>query len=113
MTKKRLGGGFTEHYSSFEELAKVYGCRPVNKKTKDAKKLETQKEKFCAKHLCSACKQPMTFINNTNVMVCTNDKCKGIKNTKTDKEGNEIISYTTSYDVLDTLGAEIGNIIFS
>jgi len=113
MREIRLGGGFTEHYSSFEEMAKACGRKPIIKKTKDANKLASQQEKFRAKHLCAACKQPMEFVRNTNVMVCSNEKCKGLKNVRVDKEGNEVVTYTTSYDILDELGAEIGNVIFS
>ena len=113
MKEIRLGGGFKEHYSSFEEMAKAYGHKPVIKKTKDANKLASQQEKFCARHKCKACGNPMMFIGNTNVMVCSNEKCKGLKQTRTDKEGNEVVTYTTSYDILDELGAEIGNNIFS
>ena len=30
-----------------------------------------------------------------------------------DSEGNEIVTYTPSYDLLDALGMEIGNNLFS
>ena len=113
MKVKRLGNNTTECYSSFEELGKAWGCRPVSKVTKDMKKLEEQKNKFRAKHKCRACGEDMEFINNTSAMACKNPKCKGIKQVRTDKEGNEIVTYLPSYDLLDELGAEIGNAIFS
>lgn len=113
MTNFRLGRNTTEHYTSFEEAAKAWGCKPANKKNKDMKKLQEQQEKFCAKHKCKACGQPMVFVGNSNTMVCSNEKCKGIKNVRTDKEGNEIVTYTPSYDLLDDTGSEIANVIFS
>ena len=109
----RLGNNTTEYYSSFEELGKAWGCKPVSKVTKDMKKLKDQQEKFRGKHKCKACGEPMEFINNTSTMACKNPRCKGIKNVRIDKEGNEIVTYLPSYDLLDELGAEIGNAIFS
>ena len=113
MKVKRLGNNTTENYSSFEELAAAWGCKPVSKVTKDMKKLKDQQEKFRGKHKCKACGEPMEFINNTSTMACKNPKCKGIKQVRLDKEGNEIVTYLPSYDLLDELGAEIGNNIFS
>lgn len=112
MKSFRMDHNTTEHYTSFEEAAKAWGCRPVNKKTKDMKKLTEQQEKFCGKHKCKACGRPMTWVGG-NQMTCTNDKCKGIKVEREDKEGNKIVSYIVSYELLDDLGAEIANNIFS
>lgn len=111
MREFRIGGGFKECYFSLEECAKAWGCKPVTKQTKDKKKLESQREKFCAKHRCKACSQPMTYIGG-NQMTCTNEKCKGIKVEREDKEGNKIVSYVTSYELLDSNGAEIAANIF-
>ena len=47
MKEFRTGSGTKEHYSSFEECAKAWGCRPLKKKTDDKKKLAKQKEDFC------------------------------------------------------------------
>lgn len=112
MKEFRTGSGTKEHYSSFEECAKAWGCRPLKKKTNDKKKLAKQKEDFCAKHRCKSCGQPMTYISG-NCMTCTNDNCKGIKVEREDKEGNKIISYVVSYELLDSKGAEIAKNIFS
>lgn len=111
MREIRLGGGFKVHYSSFEEMAKAYGHKPVIKKTKDANKLASQQEKFCARHKCKSCGQPMSYIGG-NQMTCTNEKCKGIKVEREDKEGNKIVSYVVSYELLDDKGAEIAQNIF-
>ena len=46
-------------------------------------------------------------------MTCTNEKCKGIKLEREDKEGNKVVSYVTSYELLDSNGAEIAANIFS
>lgn len=111
MREFRLGRNTTEHYSSFEELGKAFGCRPVNKRTKDEKKLKEQQEKFNAKHKCKACGQPLTYIGG-NQMVCLNADCKGIKHKRTDAEGNVIVTYRPSYELLNSKSAEIANNIF-
>ena len=113
MSEFRLDRNATAHYSSFAEAAKSYGCKPVSKVTKDMKKLKEHQEKFCERHLCSSCGQPMTWVEGTSTMVCSNAKCRGIKQTRTDKEGNEIVSYLPSYDLLDSKGSEIAYNIFS
>ena len=113
MKVKRLGNNTTEQYSSFEELAAAWKCKPVSKVTKDMKKLQEQREKFRGKHLCKSCGKPMEFINDTSTMACKNPLCKGIKHVRLDKEGNEIVTYLPSYDLLDELGTEIAGNIFS
>ena len=40
-------------------------------------------------------------------------KCKGIEVKREDKEGNEIVSYITSCEILGDRGAEIANNIFN
>ena len=109
----RLGRNTTEHYSSFEECAKAWNCRPVKKKTDDEKKLAKQQEKFANSHRCKACGNPMGWVEGTSTMVCANEKCRGIKQVRTDKEGNEIVTYLPSYDLLDNKGFEICNNLFS
>lgn len=111
MSTFRLGRNTTEHYSSFADAAKAWGCKPVSKTTKNENKLKEQCEKFCGKHKCKACNQPMTYIGG-NQMVCQNEKCKGIKIEREDKDGNKIVSYVPSFDLLDDTGAEIANNIF-
>lgn len=112
----RLGLNTTEHYSSFAEAAKAFGCRPVSKVTKDMKKLKDQQENFYKrdkKRTCSACGSPMTLVAGTSVMTCNNPECKGIKHTRTDAEGKEIINYTPSYCLLDGVAIDVANNIFS
>ena len=55
----------------------------------------------------------MRWVEGTSTMVCSNEKCRGIKHTRTDADGNEIVTYLPSYDLLDSRGTEIANIIFS
>ena len=109
----RLSNNTTEHYSSFEELAAAWGCKPVSKVTKDMKKLKEQQDRFKERHKCRACGEPMEFINGTSTMTCKNPKCKGIKQIRLDNEGNEIVTYLPSFDLLDELGSDIANNIFS
>lgn len=111
MSNYRLSKGTTEHYTSLEELRAAWGKKPFVKRTKDEAKLKSQREKFCNKHLCKACKQPMEYVGG-NVMTCTNPECKGVKIEHKDKEGNVYYTYMTSYDLLRPLGAEIASNIF-
>lgn len=39
MSTYRLGKDVTDHFNSFEEVAKMFGCKPVSKKTKNEKKI--------------------------------------------------------------------------
>lgn len=108
----RLGRNTTEHYTSLTEAAAAFGCRPVVKKTKDEEKLKKQQNDFGARHLCKACSQPMTFIGG-NQMCCANPECKGIKLERKDKDGNSVITYLTSYELLDEKGSEIAQNIYT
>ena len=102
-----------QNFRSFDELRKAFGLKPISKKTHDAAKLSTQQEAFCSKHKCKACGQPMVWVPGTNIMRCENPECKGIKREYTDTEGNTMVSYKPSFDLLDTKGAEIATNIFS
>lgn len=108
----RMDRNTTAHYSSFEELAQAYGRKPFKKQTKDQEKLKEQRERFRDKHRCKACGEPMEWIMES-IMVCTNEKCKGIKVEKTDSEGNKSINYITSYELLDEKYTERAKNIFS
>lgn len=109
----RLGSGVIAHYGSFEEAAKAFKCKQVKRRTSDLKKLNAQRERFSKSHKCKACGQPMSFLQDSNVFVCKNKDCLGIKTEKKDEHGNVIsTTYFPSYDVLDDKGAEIANNIF-
>ena len=111
MKEFRMGKNTTEHYNSLEELRVAFGCKPIIKQTKDKDKLQKQREKFCGFHKCKACGEPMVY-NGGNIMTCANEKCKGIKVEKKDAEGNTIITYLTSYELLDDHFAEVAENIF-
>lgn len=100
-------------YSSFQELAAAWNIKPVSKVTKDKEKLKSQQDKFVSKHICKGCGQPMTFNKGTNIMVCSNPECKGIKMTRENEDGTKSVYYLTSYSLLDELGEEIAENIFS
>ena len=111
MSTYRLSQGTTEHYTSLQDLRSAWGLKEITKKTNDEKKLSAQQERFCKRHKCPACGSPMEHITG-NIMTCTNSKCLGVKNERIDKEGNIIIEYSTSYDLLDDIGAVIAETIF-
>lgn len=100
-------------YSSFQELASAWNIKPVSKVTKDKEKLKGQQEKFLGRHMCRACGQPMTYNRGTNIMTCNNPDCKGIKMTRENEDGSKSVYYLTSYSLLDELGEEIAENIFS
>lgn len=111
MREFRMGNGTKEHYTSLEELGKAWGCKPAVKQTKDKEKLTKQRENFCGYHKCKACGEPMSYLGGS-IMACKNEKCKGIKLERKDKDGNTIVSYLTSYELLDDKYAEIAENIF-
>lgn len=93
-------------YFSFAELP---GVKPVKK----AKPTEQQKEKFGKIHLCKLCKQPMKWIEGTNICVCQNPACKGYKSKKASEEGEETrIDYSPSFHYLDEKGVQFAETIF-
>lgn len=109
MKNYRLAKDVTARYTSLEELRKAWGKEPVTKRTKDEKKLQGQRDRFYRKHVCKNCGRPLTLIKDTNIMTCTNPSCLGVKVERLDKEGNKVISYYPSFDMLNETGAEIAN----
>lgn len=109
--KLRLSKGTTAQYNSFEEAAKAFGCRPVKKKTDDANKLAKQQERFVGK--CKVCGENLTYIHGTNVLACTNEKCKGIKMTSKNEDGTENVWHVPVTRMVDDLGMEIAMNLFS
>ena len=112
MGNYRLSKDTKERYTSLEEMRAAWGLPPVVKRTRDENKLQKQREKFVNKYLCEACGNPMTYVAGTDVMTCTNEKCKGIEIKRLDKEGNEKKYYVTSYKLLNETGADIASNIF-
>lgn len=112
MKRTKMSMDTDTRYTSFKDLRAAWGLKPLTKKrTKDAKKLESQRESFCKKHLCRACGNPMTYIGG-NQMVCSNPDCLGIKHEREGKDGNIEVSYSPSYELLDDKGAVIAYNIF-
>ena len=99
--------------TSFEELRAEFGLPPIRFQTKDKEKLEGQRARFSSRHLCPVCKQPLVFVENTNIMVCKNDECKGFTREIIDEETGEkeVISHVP-FHTLDEKGATIANNIF-
>lgn len=113
MKEIRKGKGVTEHYTSLAELGKAWGCKgsPI-KQTKDMDKLKKQRETFCSFYKCPACGEPMTYMGES-IMTCTNEKCKGIKHERKDKDGNVIsVTYSVPYELLENKFADRARNIF-
>ena len=109
--KLRLAKDITAQYSSFEEVAKAWGCKPVKKRTDDEEKLKKQQEKFVGK--CKVCGQDLTYIYGTNVLACTNESCKGIKMTSKNEDGTENTWYVPVTRTVDSKGMDIAINLFS
>lgn len=108
--------GRKEHskvYKSFDDIRQQFGLKPVRMQTKDKEKLESQRKNFSSKHKCPACGCDLTYIDGTNVMVCKNPECEGIKREKKDSTKEETkVWYDIPYHTLDQKGAEIAHNIF-
>lgn len=98
-------------YSSFKEYAECNGIKSDTKK-KNSKKIAASQEKFASHHKCRACGEVMSYVDSTNIMVCRNPACKGIKYTRKDVDGNEVVTYKSSYDVLADKYADIAKSLF-
>lgn len=97
-------------YMSLEDLRVEFGLNPIRRKTKDEVRLKSQREKFSSRHVCSTCGLPLSYIPNTNVMVCKTPECKGVKHETIDEEtGEKKEFYTLSYERLDDVGAKIAS----
>lgn len=112
MRSYRMSKGETEHYSSFAELGKAWGCKPLIKQTKDKTKLGKQRENFSKGYLCPACKMPMQYIGG-NMMVCQNESCNGIKYERKTDTGETKTWYTVPYEIMDEKSSEIAYNIFT
>lgn len=100
-------------YSSFEEIRSEFGLKPIRTQTRDKEKLESQRNKFSSRHKCPACGSNLIYVEGTNVMVCKNPDCDGIKREKKGSTEEETkVWYENSYHTLDEKGAEIAYNIF-
>ena len=112
MKAYRLSKGVTEHYTSLEELRKAIGLKPVTKQTRNKEKLTKQRYSFWSKHKKKKKKKPMAWTGG-NVMACLNPQCPGIKHEQVLETGDVRVWYSPSYDLLDGLGSEIAENLFT
>lgn len=96
--------------AAFSDLRLQYGLKPLQKKTKDDKKLKKQVENFSSRYICPFCNTPQTWVKNTNLMVCQNPKCSG-KPIKS-KDGT-LIKYAPVYAQLNQRGTAIAETLLS
>jgi len=94
--------------TAFMAIREQYGLDPVVNRTSDSEKLEEQRKRFMKKQVCPICGSPKTYIRDTNIMVCTNDKCTGF--VRKDEEG-KIISATPAYSELTVKGEAVATSI--
>lgn len=111
MKEFRNTKGWTEHYSSLEELRAAFGKDPVKKRTDDVEKLKAQQEKFAG--TCKVCKQPLSYISGSNILACKNELCKGIKMTAKNEDGTDRIWYIPVYRMLNEKGSQIAESLFN
>ena len=101
----------TGTYYSFQDFAIATGREPAKKRTDDMNKLKAQQEKFAGK--CKVCGQDLTYHYGTNVLTCTNVKCKGIEKRYPNDDGIETVRYIPVTRMVDSTGMEIALNIFS
>ncbi len=100
-------------FTSMDELREAWQLKPLTtKKPNNEKRLKKIQEDFCSHHKCRACGKSMTWIGG-DIMTCCNPQCRGIKVERTDEDGNKIINYITSYNLLSDHYAEIAETIFT
>lgn len=89
-------------YFSFQEL-------PDAVKQEKPTVGKKRQEKFVG--VCKICKAPLTYIDGTNVIVCTNEKCRGIsKKKQNNEEGEDKKRFI--YRLLDEKGLDIALSLF-
>ena len=111
MREFRKSKDCTEHYTSFEELRKGFGLKPIKRKTDDAEKLKAQQEKFLG--TCRVCKHGLVLVKGTNILTCQNPDCKGMKITSNNEEDDsEKVWYVPVTRMLDGKGMEIAENLF-
>lgn len=96
--------------SAFIKIREVFGCKPLTKKTPDKNKLKKQKEKFTDKYVCPYCNNKMTWISDTNLMVCQNPECSGNELKKSD---GTVFRTDPSFVTLSHRGESIASTLLS
>lgn len=97
---------------TINEFAKeYYNLNPVSFRTKDENRLKKQQEKLLG--TCPICKQLMSYIPGTNVVVCKNPSCKGREKEITLKDGSTIKRTESSSRLLHNNAVDIAQIIFN
>ena len=97
---------------TINEFAKeYYGLNPVSRRTKDENKLKKQQEKLLG--ICPICKQQMSYVLGTNVVVCKNPSCKGKEKEITLKDGTTVKRTESSTRLLHNTAVDIAQNIFN
>lgn len=110
MREFRLSKNDKEHYTSFADLAKAFGCRePKKKRTNDENKLKADRERFL--RTCPVCKSVLSYAGD-NYVCCINPDCQGVKREFDNEDGTKRIEYFPVYRLLDSKGIEIGHNLF-
>lgn len=95
--------------TAFRKIRDDFGLKQLSKKTNNKEKLTQQQDNFSKRYICPFCNSPQSWVENTNVMVCSNPNCKG-KPIKC-KDGK--IKYLPVYAQLNHRGAAIAETILS
>lgn len=109
MGEYRISNDTTEHYTSFADLGKAWGCRESKKRSSDKSKLNKDRTEFLG--VCQVCMEPMKY--NNGVIVCSNQSCIGIKKEYENKDGTKRIEYHPVYRILNSKGKEIAENLFN
>lgn len=77
MSEHRKSKNETAHYTDFDALRQAFHLPKIRKRTRDHSKLGEQQSRFLG--TCRACGKQLSYVNDTNVLVCSNEQCPGIK----------------------------------
>lgn len=100
---------------SLEDLRAEFSLPPLRMQTKDKGKLKSQRENFINRHKCPICGNLLTYVNETNVMVCQSKDCKGVIKTEyyDEETGEKVTCHMPYCETLDEHSAKIARNIFA
>jgi uncharacterized alpha/beta hydrolase family protein len=94
--------------NAFQNIRGQFRIGQLKKRTEDNDKLNKQRNQFMQKYACKKCGAPMKWVKGTNIMICENEKCEGVK--KKQKDGT--ISTIPVIMLLNSHGREIAETLF-
>ncbi len=93
-------------YTPFADLGRAKP-RKMN-----AEKKAKEREKFAGK--CHICGSPLTLVEDTNIMICSNTECKGHAIKAKDENGKmKTVGYVPTFRCLNNRNRKYAEVLFS